>query len=92
MSTERNHGTETAIDQAALLAIRTFLGNDHDSAPPADMLRAIQRDSRIDLDDDEIVYVLQDARRECMDTEMALARLIRLGQGVHDHGAKPLPR
>jgi hypothetical protein len=66
--------------------------NDLDAVPPAEILRAIQRDARIELDDDEIAYVLQDARSQCMGAHMTAARLLRLGRGLPSYEARPRPK
>jgi len=92
MSIESNHGADAALEEGTLMAIQAFLANDLDAVPPAEILRAIQRDARIELDDDEIAYVLQDARSQCMGAQMTATRLLRLGRGLPSYEAKPRPK
>ena len=92
MSIESNHGADAPLEEGALMAIQAFLANDFDAVPPAEILRAIQRDARIELDDDEIAYVLQDARSQCMGAHMTAARLLRLGRGLPSYEARPRPK
>lgn len=92
MSIESNHGADAALEEGTLMAIQAFLANDLDAVPPAEILRAIQRDAHIELDDDEIAYVLQDAHSQCMSAQMTAARLLRLGRGLPSYEAKPRPK
>jgi len=75
---------------APLEAIRAWLG---DSIGPGDrsaLAVAIQRDRRIELDDDEIAYLVQDGIECGLDARGVFERLLSAGDGVlaqHPGGA-----
>ena len=65
-----------------LEAIRAWLS---DTVAPGDrsaLAVAIQKDRRIELDDDEIAYLIQDAVEEGIDARTVLERLLSAGDGL----------
>jgi hypothetical protein len=69
-------------DLETLGAIRIWLSGLYELGDEAGLITAIQRDRRIDLDDDEIAYVLADAARDGMAAEMTLDRLLQTAAGA----------
>lgn len=63
-------------DLEPLEAIRIWLSGLFALEDEVGLITAIQRDRRIDLDDDEIAYVLADAARDGMAAEKALECLL----------------
>lgn len=57
----------------------------------AALVRVIQRDAEIDLDDDHVVYVVREACAHGLDAAVALSRLRALSDAGHDRGVV-LPR
>jgi hypothetical protein len=76
---------------APLEAIRAWLG---DTVGPGDrtaLAMAIQRDRRIELDDDEIAYLVEDGLECGLDARAVLERLLTAGDGVQARSAARLP-
>lgn len=57
----------------------------------AALVRVIQRDAEIDLDDDHVVYVVREASAHGQDAAVALSRLRALSDAGH-HRGDVLPR
>ncbi|MFM8890233.1 MAG: hypothetical protein ACKOTB_01190 [Planctomycetia bacterium] len=53
------------------------------------LVAAIMRDRRIELDDDEVSYMIQDARRQGVEATAVLDRLLALGDGVQASAGRP---
>jgi len=72
-----------------LEAIRAWLGETVGPGDRSALALAIQRDRRIELDDDEIAYLVQDGIESGLDARAVLERLLNAGDGVqsrnHDH-------
>lgn len=74
-----------------LEAIRAWLGETVGPGDRSALAVAIQRDRRIELDDDEIAYLVQDGIESGLDARAVLERLLSAGDGVqpwnHDRAA-----
>ena len=74
-----------------LEAIRAWLS---DTVGPGDrsaLAVAIQRDRRIELDDDEIAYLVEDGIECGLDPRAVLERLLSAGDGFHGRHHERLP-
>jgi len=65
-----------------LEAIRAWLGETVGPGDRSALALAIQRDRRIELDDDEIAYLVQDGIECGLDARAVLERLLCAGDGV----------
>lgn len=65
-----------------LEAIRAWLGETVGPGDRSALAVAIQRDRRIELDDDEIAYLVQDGIESGLDARAVLERLLSAGDGV----------
>lgn len=52
---------------------------------------AIQRDRRIELDDDEITYLVENSIESGLDARAVLERLVSAGDGLHTRTVSRLP-
>lgn len=81
MDTGDHNRIETLKTLAPLEAIRAWLG---DAVSPSDrsaLAFAIQRDRRIELDDDEITYLVEDGLDCGLDARAVLERLLSAADG-----------
>lgn len=65
-----------------LEAIRTWIGDPAAARDRAALAGAIQRDRRIELDDDEIAYLVEDGIETGLDARAVLERLLTASDGV----------
>lgn len=102
MPPRASHGGEfmNMIDQdrlntlkslAPLEAIRAWLGETVGPGDRTALAIAIQRDRRIELDDDEIAYLVEDGIECGLDARAVLERLLTAGDGVQPRGDAGLP-
>lgn len=73
-----------------LQAIQALLGERQGHGEERYLVAAIMRDRRIELDDDEISYMIHDARRQGTEAAAVLDRLLALGDGVQSSAGRPL--
>ena len=64
-----------------LQAIQAWLRDEGGHVGRNRLITAIQRDRRIELDDDEIVYVIHDAMQSGIDAPAVFDRLLTAGDG-----------
>ena len=74
-----------------LEAIRAWLSETVGPGDRSALATAIQRDRRIELDDDEIAYVVQDGIESGLDARAVLERLLNAAEGLQTRGAGRLP-
>ena len=82
MDAAQQEHLETLKTLSPLEAIHAWLA---DTVAPGDrsaLAVAIQKDRRIELDDDEIAYLLEDAVEEGIDARTVLERLLSAGDGL----------
>lgn len=72
-----------------LEAIQTLLCDRLGHGEERYLVAAIMRDRRIELDDDEVSYMIQDARRNGVEATAVLDRLLALGDGVQACAGRP---
>lgn len=58
-----------------IFAIASLMGGDPANAAESALVRTIQREADLDLDDDQILYVVRDTGEVGGDPELALRRL-----------------
>jgi hypothetical protein len=74
-----------------LQAIQAWLRDDCGYGERTYLVTAIQRDRRIELDDDEIAYVIHDAMQSRIDAPAVFDRLLAAGDGFQACNVKRLP-
>lgn len=74
-----------------LEAIRAWLSETVGPGDRSALSLAIQRDRRIELDDDEIAYLVQDGIECGLDARAVLERLLSAGDGVQARNHDRLP-
>lgn len=72
-------------------AIRAWLCDNCTHGERGYLVAAIQRDRRIELDDDEIAYVIESAIEDGIDASTALDRLLTAGDGFQVRNMSRLP-
>lgn len=74
-----------------LEAVRAWLSETVGPGDRSALAMAIQRDRRIELDDDEIAYLVEDGIECGLDARAVLERLLNAGDGVkvRDHDGLP---
>ncbi|MFM8379706.1 MAG: hypothetical protein ACKOB1_10330 [Planctomycetia bacterium] len=74
-----------------LEAIRAWLSEAVGPEDRSALSLAIQRDRRIELDDDEIAYLVQDGIECGLDARAVFERLLSAGDGFQARHSNPLP-
>lgn len=82
MTTIEQDRLNTLKSLAPLEAIRAWLGETVGPADRSALAIAIQRDRRIELDDDEIAYLVEDGIESGLDARAVLERLLTAGDGL----------
>jgi hypothetical protein len=91
MFTPENDRLDSLKDLSPLDAIRTWLCDNCTHGERGYLVAAIQRDRRIELDDDEIAYVIDGAMEDGIDATTAFDRLLTAGDGVQVRNMSRLP-
>lgn len=91
MATKTHDRSDVLKTLSPLQAIQTWLGEHYGHGERASLVAAIQRDRRIELDDDEIAYVIQDAIHHGIDAAAVLDRLLNAGDGYQSCNMQRLP-
>jgi hypothetical protein len=92
MCTTKQDRHDTLKSLSPLEAIRAWLSETIGPGDRSALALAIQRDRRIELDDDEIAYLVQDGIECGLDARTVLERLLTAGDGVqprHSAGLSP---
>mgnify|MGYP003335833966 CR=1 FL=1 len=92
MFTHEKDRFDSLKDLSPVEAIRTWLCDNCTHGERGYLVAAIQRDRRIELDDDEIAYVIEAALEEGIDATTAFDRLLIAGDGLQMRRERPLPR
>jgi hypothetical protein len=91
----QNNQEHDRLDRLKLLsplqAIQAWLRDDCGYGERTYLVTAIQRDRRIELDDDEIAYVIDDAMQSSIDAPAVFDRLLTAGDGFQACNVKRLP-
>ena len=74
-----------------LQAIQAWLRDDCGHGERTYLVTAIQRDRRIELDDDEIAYVIDDAMQSSIDAPAVFDRLLTAGDGFQACNVQRMP-
>lgn len=74
-----------------LQAIQALLRDDYRQGERSYLVTAIQRDRRIELDDDEIAYVIHDAMQSGADAPAVFERLLTAGDGFQACNVQRMP-
>ncbi|MFM8497383.1 MAG: hypothetical protein ACKOEM_17960 [Planctomycetia bacterium] len=91
MDTVEQDRLNTLKSLAPLEAIRAWLGETVGPGDRTALAIAIQRDRRIELDDDEIAYLVEDGIECGLDARAVLERLLSAGDGVQSRSSTRLP-
>lgn len=91
MITPENGRLDSLKDLSPLDAIRAWLCDNCTHGERGYLVAAIQRDRRIELDDDEIAYVIDGALEEGIDATTAFDRLLTAGDGFQVRNMSRLP-
>ena len=91
MATQAHERIDGLKTLSPLQAIQTWLGEHCGHGERASLVAAIQRDRRIELDDDEIAYVIQDAMHHGIDAATVFDRLLNAGDGYQSCNMQRLP-
>jgi hypothetical protein len=81
MATQGHDRLDTLKTLSPLQAIQAWLRDDCGQGERDYLIIAIQRDRRIELDDDEIAYVIHDAMHNGIDAPAVFDRLLTAGEG-----------
>ena len=81
MATREQDRLDTLKSLSPLQAIQALLRDDCLQGERNYLVAAIQRDRRIELDDDEIAYVIDDAMHSGVDAPAIFERLLMAGDG-----------
>ncbi|NBW97450.1 MAG: hypothetical protein EBR28_12165 [Planctomycetia bacterium] len=81
MTTAERVRLETLKSLSPLEAIRAWLGDTIGPGDRSALAVAIQRDRRIELDDDEIAYLVEDGIECGLEARAVLERLLTAGEG-----------
>lgn len=90
MKSERSERFDRLKNLSPLQAIQTLLGEGCGRGEERYLVAAILRDRRIELDDDEISYVIHDARQHGIDAPAVFDRLLTVGDGVQSRNMRPM--
>ena len=91
MATKTHDRIDELKTLSPLQAIQTWLRERCGHGERASLVAAIQRDRRIELDDDEIAYVIQDAIHHGIDAAAVFDRLLNAGDGYQSCNMQRLP-
>ena len=91
MTTQEQNRVESFKSLSALQAIEAWLCDDCRHGERNYLLTAIQRDRRIELDDDEIAYVIEHAIENGIDAPTVFDRLLTVGEGFQAGTSRRLP-
>lgn len=91
MDTVEQDRLNTLKSLAPLEAVRAWLGETVGPGDRTALAIAIQRDRRIELDDDEIAYLVEDGIECGLDARAVLERLLTAGDGVQARRSVGLP-
>jgi hypothetical protein len=91
MTTQEQNRVESFKSLSALQAIEAWLCDDCRHGERNYLITAIQRDRRIELDDDEIVYVIQNAMENGIDAPTVFDHLLTVGEGFKPGTVRRLP-
>ena len=91
MATQEHDRVESFKSLSALQAIETWLCDDCRHGERNYLITAIQRDRRIELDDDEIAYVIQNAMENGIDAPTVFDQLLTVGDGFQPGDVRRLP-
>ena len=81
MATQEHDRLDSLKALSPLQAVQAWLRDDCGHGERNYLITAIQRDRRIELDDDEIAYVIQDAIHSGIDAPAVFERLLTAGDG-----------
>lgn len=81
MATQEHDRLDSLKALSPLQAVQAWLRDDCGHGERNYLITAIQRDRRIELDDDEIAYVIQDAMHSGIDAPTVFERLLTAGDG-----------
>ena len=81
MATQEHDRLDSLKSLSPLQAIQALLRDDCGQGERNYLVTAIQRDRRIELDDDEITYVIHDAMQSGSDAPAIFERLLTAGDG-----------
>jgi hypothetical protein len=91
MATAKQNRIVTLKTLSPLQAIQAWLCDNFDHGERHYLVTAIQRDRRIELDDDEIAYVIHDALEDGIDATAAFDRLLNAADGVQTRNLQRFP-
>jgi hypothetical protein len=91
MFTQEKDRFESLKGLSPVEAIRTWLCDNCTHGERGYLVAAIQRDRRIELDDDEIAYVIESAIEDGIDATTAFDRLLTAGDGFQVRNMSRLP-
>jgi len=91
MTTQEQNRVESFKSLSALQAIEAWLCDDCRHGERNYLITAIQRDRRIELDDDEIAYVIQNAMENGIDAPTVFDHLLTVGEGFKPVTERRLP-
>lgn len=91
MATQEQDRLDSLKSLTPLQAIQAWLREDCGHGERNYLVIAIQRDRRIELDDDEIAYVIHDAMQSGVDAPAVFDRLLTAGDGVQACDVQRLP-
>jgi len=81
MAAKEHDRLDSLKSLSAIQAIQALLRDDCGQGERNYLVTAIQRDRRIELDDDEIAYVIHDAMQSGIDAPAVFERLLTAGDG-----------
>ncbi len=81
MASNEEHGIIALKTLSPLEAVRAWLGDTVGQCDRSALSLAIQRDRRIELDDDEIAYLVEDGIESGLDARAVLERLLTASGG-----------
>jgi len=91
MATQEHDRVESFKSLSALQAIETWLCDNCRHGERNYLITAIQRDRRIELDDDEIAYVIQNAMENGLDAPTVFDHMLTVGEGSQPGAVRRLP-
>lgn len=86
MAMDHGNATTTLKTLSPLEAVRAWLGDTVGQCDRSALSLAIQRDRRIELDDDEIAYLVEDGIESGLDARAVLERLLTASGGGQSLG------
>jgi hypothetical protein len=91
MATQEHDRLDSLKSLSPLQAIQALLRDECGQGERNYLVTAIQRDRRIELDDDEIAYVIHDAVQSGTDANAVFDRLLTAGDGFQACNVRRLP-